>query len=98
VGSSSHDIRLTGLFTLEGEPEPVLSKDARLHVGLSLRALLHDAAGRAVLEKHLGGYLDDPRVGEVLDVPMEDITASRPHMLPPQKLREINQDLSTVQG
>jgi beta-glucosidase len=98
VASSSRDIRMTGLFTLEGEPEPALSKDARLHVGLSLRALLDDAAGRPVLEKHLGGYLDDPRVEEVLDVPLEEITASIPHMLPPQKVREINEDLSAVQG
>jgi beta-glucosidase len=96
VGSSSRDIRLTGLFILEGEPEPTLSKDARLHVGLSLATLLNDTAGRAVLERHLGGYLDDQRVEEILDVPLEDITASIPHMLPPQKLREINEDLSAV--
>jgi beta-glucosidase len=98
VGSSSRDIRLIGRFTLEGEPEPGLSKDARLHVGLTLHALLDDAAGRAVMEKHLGGYLDDPRVREVLDVPLERIAASIPHMLPPQKLREINEDLSAVWG
>jgi beta-glucosidase len=96
VGSSSRDIRLTGLFTLEGKPEPTLSKEARLHVGLSLRALLDDAAGRAVLERHLGGYLDDPRMEEILDVPLEAMSAAIPHMLPPQKLREINEDLSAV--
>jgi hypothetical protein len=84
------------LFTLEGQPEPTLSKDARLHVGLSLRALLDDAAGRAVLERHLGGYLDDPGMEEILDVPLEAIAASIPHMLPPQKLREINEDLLVV--
>jgi hypothetical protein len=66
-------------------------------VGLSLRALLDDAAGRAVLEEHPKGYLDDPRVEEILDLPLEDITPSIPHMLPPQKLREVNKDLSAVQ-
>lgn len=94
VGSSSRDIRLTGLFALEGEPETGLNKDGRLHVGLTLRALLDDAAGRAVLEKHLGGYLDDPRAERVLDVPLEEVAAYLPHMLPSQKLRRINADLS----
>jgi hypothetical protein len=42
------------------DKQSALSKDARLHIGLTLRNLLDDEDGRAVLEEHLHAVLAHP--------------------------------------
>ena len=94
VGSSSRDIRLTGRFVLKTAPANVLRKTARLHVGLPLKGLLDDEAGKAVLEKHIPEVLTAPQLSMGLGMSLEQIAPFVPQILTPEKLKEINDDLS----
>jgi beta-glucosidase len=96
VGSSSRDIRLMGRFNFKDKTAPVLKKEARLHVGLPLKALLDDAGGKAVLEQHAGAYLGDPQVEMVWGMSLEEIAALAPGLLTPEMLKAINDDLAKV--
>ncbi len=96
VGASCQDIRLVGHFSLLAEPAPRFDRDARLHVGLALRALLADEAGKAVLEKHLGALLQYPQASFLLDSPLDEIAGHVPDMLPLSMLKRINDELAAV--
>jgi hypothetical protein len=82
-------------LTLQDKP-PALSKDARLHVGLTLRTLLDDERGRAALEEHLGAVLAQPGVSMVQDLPLQQIAQFVPEVLPPRKLERINKALASA--
>jgi beta-glucosidase len=96
VGSSSRDIHLAERFALKRGPADTLGRAARLHVGLPLRALLDDEAGRAVLERHIPQVLESPQISMGLDISLEQIAAFVPQIVTSQKLREIDDDLGKV--
>ncbi len=96
VGSSSQDIHLKAEFTWTGILEPEIEKTARLHVGLPLRVLLEDAGARAILMKFFGEYLKQPDMERALDHSLEDFARFVPHVLFPERLRTINDELATL--
>ncbi len=98
VGSSSRDIRAKGSFTLKAPPpvEVALSTEARLNVDCTLQEILGDAGGKAVLEKHLGDLLLAPQLGMAMEFSLIQLASFAPNVLTPQKLEEINEDLSKL--
>jgi beta-glucosidase len=96
VGSSSRDIRLSGRLRLEGDLLPELGKDARLHVGLTLRTLLDDEAAKAVLERYLAPLLQHPQLPQGLDLPLDQVGRFLPDLVTPQRLKAINDDLAAL--
>jgi len=96
VGASSRDIRLTARFNYKGKAVQGLKKEARLHTGLPLRALLADAGGRAVLEKYVGAHINHPQIEMALDMSLEQIAPFAADLLTPELLEAINDDLARV--
>ncbi|HEX5807561.1 MAG TPA: glycoside hydrolase family 3 C-terminal domain-containing protein, partial [Anaerolineales bacterium] len=91
VGGSSRDIRLTERFTLL--PEPRL---ARLHTGLTVEKLLDDPDGRAILSKHVGGFLLMADMSMAKDMTLEQVATNHPTFLPPALLMKIGEELANV--
>ncbi|MEE8390480.1 MAG: glycoside hydrolase family 3 C-terminal domain-containing protein [Anaerolineae bacterium] len=96
VGGSSRDIHLTECFVLKGGPETVLSKAARLHVGLSMKELQENEAANAVLEKHIPEVMASPQLAMAMGMSLEQIAGFVPQILTSEKLGEINNDLATA--
>ena len=94
VGSSSRDIRQTARFSFKGEPVSAGSHPARLHVRLTLKTLLDDPAGKAVLEKHMGGHMSDPEVQMISGMSLEQLATMAPQLLTPELLKKIDDDLA----
>jgi beta-glucosidase len=91
VGSSSRDIRLRETFTLTPEP-----RASRLHTGLTVRKLLDDPHGRAILSKHIGGFLLMADMSMAKDMTLEQIATNHPTFVSPQLLATIDEELSKV--
>ena len=98
VGASSQDIRAKGSFTLKAlsPVEVTLSTDARMNVSCTLQEVLDDAGGKAVLEKHLGELLLAPQLSMAMEFSLTQLASFVPDVLTPQKLKEINDDLSVL--
>jgi beta-glucosidase len=96
VGSSSRDIRLAARFNFKGEAEAAPKKMARLHVGLPLKVLLEDPAGKAVLNKYAGEHINNPEIETVWETSLEEIAKLAPGLLTPEMLQAINEDLAKV--
>ena len=94
VGSSSRDIRQTARFKFKGGTAFAAGQPARLNVRLTLKTLLDDSGGRAVLEKHLGGHANDPEIQIVAGMTLEQLAAMAPQLLTPELLKKINDDLA----
>ncbi len=91
VGSSSADIRLSAKITVDAEV-----RDTRLHTGMTFKTLLEDPAGRAVITKHLGGFMDMPDMSMVLDMTVEKVAATFPTYFTPELFAAIRDDLSNA--
>ena len=91
VGASSADIRLRTGVTVVAE-----ARDSRLHTGMTFKALLEDPAGRAVITKHLGGFMDMPDMSMVLDMTVEKVDAAFPTYFTPGLFAAISDDLSKI--
>ena len=94
VGSSSRDIRQVARFNFKGETVVAAGQPARLHVRLTLKTLLDDPGGRAVLEKHLGGHANDPEIQMISGMSLEHLATMAPQLLTPELLKKINDDLA----
>ncbi len=92
VGSSSRDVRLKAAV----EIQPADLPGPRLHTGLTLRAVLHDPAGKAVLQKHLGAMLEMPELSNVLDMTLAEMAEKFAAFLPEGLLQNVIQDLENV--
>ena len=93
VGSSSRDIRLkAGVEIL-----PPTRPGARLHTGLSVRAVLDDPAGKAVLTKHLGGVLMMAEMSMVMDMSLEQVAEKFATFFPAETLKAIGDDLGKIE-
>jgi beta-glucosidase len=91
VGASSRDIRLTGNISLEAE-----KRAARLHAGLTIGALLNDPNSRAVLSKHIGGFLlmADMSMAEALT--LEQVAGNHPNFVPQEMVKMIEAELASI--
>ncbi|HSL45146.1 MAG TPA: glycoside hydrolase family 3 C-terminal domain-containing protein [Anaerolineales bacterium] len=91
VGSSSRDIRLREGFSLVPEP-----RTSRLHTGLTVGKLLDDPEGRAILSKHIGGFLLMEDMSMAKDMTLEQIATNHPTFLPTSLLMKIGEELAKV--
>jgi beta-glucosidase len=91
VGATSRDIREKRSVVLEPEP-----RASRLHTGLTINALLDDPDGRAILSKHIGGFLlmeDMKMAGELT---LEQVAANHPNFVSQETLAMIEKDLEKI--
>lgn len=93
VGSSSRDIRLKAAVEILPPTRP----GARLHTGLSVRAVLDDPAGKAVLTKHLGGVLMMAEMSMVMDMSLEQVAEKFATFFPAETLKAIGDDLGKIE-
>ena len=91
VGSSSRDIHLREVFTLVPEP-----RASRLHTGLLIQNLLDDPDGRAVLSKHIGGFLLMADMSMAKDMTLEQVATNHPTFLSASLLAQIGEELAKV--
>lgn len=91
IGSSSRDIRLSGLVMLKLEP-----RSARLHTGLTLQSLLDDPDGRAVVSKYAGGFLLMADMAGAADMTLEQIASNHPNFVSQELLAQVNHDLAKI--
>ena len=89
IGASSRDIRLRETFTLMPEP-----RASRLHTGMTVRTLLDDPDGRAVLSKHVGGFLLMADMSMAMDMTLEQIARNHPTFVSGPLLAQIGEDLT----
>jgi hypothetical protein len=94
IGSSSRDIRLSGKFDLTRGTDVSISHAGRLHVGLPLKTILDDLAGRTILEQHLGKLLRHPQTVMMTGFSLEHIASSMPQYVTPQMLKQVNEALT----
>ncbi len=90
VGASSRDIRLKAQVE-------ILAAGGRLHSGLTLRAVLNDPQGKAVLKQHLGDMLEMPNLAMVMDMTLADIAEKFSALLPEGLFEKIIEDLEKVE-
>jgi beta-glucosidase len=88
VGASSRDIRLRQQVNL------LAPKTSRLHTGMSLRALLADETGKAVLARYFGEWLENPLLKQGMEMTLDQISDIVPDLLPPALLAVINRELA----
>lgn len=91
MGASSRDIRLEESFTLAPE-----QRASRLHAGLTVQKLLDDPDGRAVLSKHIGGFLLMADMSMAKDMTLEQVAANHPTFVSSSLLAQIGDDLAKV--
>jgi len=89
VGASSRDIRLNGSLTLEAE-----KRATRLHPGLTISALMDDPNGRAVLSKHIGGFLLMEDMSMAIEMTLEQVAHNHPVYVPQEMLKKIEEELA----
>jgi len=104
IGSSSRDIRATARFRLKGSAAARSSRGrwsalaaSQLSADTKLRTIFQDGRGRAVLKKHLGPMLDDPRFHMALDLSLNELSAFVPDHLPPEVVAAIDEDLRNIE-
>jgi len=97
IGSSSRDIRARGSFSLKAPPK---SAQRRAHKTLNsdstLREILDDQVGKAVLEKHLRNLLEAPQLSMAMGLSLNQLAQFVPDVLTPEKLQEIDGDLGNL--
>jgi beta-glucosidase len=91
IGASSRDIRLNGSVTLTPE-----LRASRLHTGLTLKTLLDDPQGRAVISKYAGGFLLMGDMSMALDMTLEQIASNHPTFVTASLLAQIGEELAKV--
>jgi beta-glucosidase len=91
VGSSSRDIHLSERFFLASSP-----RGSRLHTGLTLGKLLDDPDGRAILSKHLGGFLYIDDMTMATEMTLEQIATNHPTYVSASLLAKIGEELEKV--
>jgi len=89
VGASSRDIRLNGSLILETEKRATC-----LHPGLTISALMDDPNGRAVLSKHIGGFLLMEDMSMAIEMTLEQVAHNHPVYIPQEMLKKIEEELA----
>ena len=93
VGASSRDIRLSGVAALAPEQEAGRS---RFHTGLTIKTLLAHPASRAVVSRHIGGFLLMEDMSMAADLTLEQVANNHPNFVSQELLKAIGQDLAKV--
>jgi beta-glucosidase len=91
VGAASRDIRLSGMVTLEPEP-----RAARLHTGLTIKTLLNDPDGRAIISKYAGGFLLMGDMSMAADMTLKQVASNHPNFVSQELLAKIEKDLADI--
>lgn len=91
VGASSRDIRVQSRLTLEPAP-----RATRLHTGLTIKSVLDDPDGRAILSKHIAGFLLMADMNMAGDMTLEHVASNHPNFIPKELLANIEADLVKV--
>ena len=91
IGSSSRDIRLSERFTILPE-----TRASRLHSGLTIQKLLDDPDGRAILSRHIGGFILMADMSMAKDMTLDQVAINHPTFVSQQLLTTINEELSKV--
>jgi beta-glucosidase len=91
LGSSSRDIRLSGMVALAPEP-----RGSRFHTGLTIRTLLDNPESRAVVTKYAGGFLLMEDMSMAIDMTLEQVSANHPNFVSAELLAKIEKDLETI--
>jgi beta-glucosidase len=90
IGASSRDLRLRATATLLS----TITSGSRLNIGMSLRALLNDEAGKTIINKHFGELVHSPDLVIGLDLTVEQIARLVPNVLTQEKLEALAVDLA----
>jgi len=93
VGASSRDTRLNGVVTLAPEPD---ASRSRFHPGLTIRTLLAHPKSRAIVSKHIGGFLLMEDMSMAADLTLEQIASNHPNFVSQELLKAIGQELEKV--
>jgi hypothetical protein len=72
------------------------SRATRLHTGLKIQNLLDDPDGRAILAKHIGGFLLMADMSMAKDMTLEQVAMNHPTFVSQQLLATINEELSKI--
>lgn len=91
IGASSRDMRLSGNITLEAE-----KRAARLHTGLTISTLLNDPNGRAILSKHIGGFLLMEDMKMAAELTLEQVAYNHPGFVPQEIVEKIEKELAQI--
>ena len=96
IGAGRYDFASTG-FDLAQAMAGVRHVAGRLDVGCSLRKLLADERARAILVKYAGeGMIGSPQIHWVIDQPLDGLARFAPHLLTPERLQALQQELVTL--
>jgi hypothetical protein len=71
-------------------------RNARLHTGLTLKTLLEDPQGRAIISKHAGGFLLMGDMSMAMDMTLEQIASNHPTFVTASLLAQIGEELAKV--
>jgi beta-glucosidase len=91
VGASSRDLRVSGKVSLLPEP-----RATRLHTGLTVKTLMDDPDGRAILSKHVGGFLLMADMSMAVNMTIEQIAINHPNFVSQQLVVDIGRELEKV--
>ncbi len=69
---------------------------SRLHTGLTIKTLFDDPAGRAVLSKHVGGFLLMADMSMAADMTLERVASNHPNFVSQELLGKIEKDLAEI--
>ncbi len=100
VGSSSQDIRVCAVFRLSdtvafgGPPKP----SVKLSVDSPVKALIEHDGARAVLERHMPGFVEQAGVGVMMGLTLAQMAGFAPDRITPDLLSAIAADLAQIQA
>lgn len=100
IGHSSADLRLRSMFRLEetlviGAP-PASGDRPRPTIGSTIKELLDDKLARAVLEKHLPGFSENPMVAMALEYSLAQIAPFAPDIFTSELMAKLEADLNSA--
>lgn len=100
VGSSSQDIRARAVFRLSdtvafgGPAKPPV----QLSVDSPVKALIEHDGARAVLERHMPGFVEQAGVGVMMGLTLAQMAGFAPDRITPELLSAIAADLAQIQA
>ncbi|MBC7879090.1 MAG: glycoside hydrolase family 3 C-terminal domain-containing protein [Anaerolineales bacterium] len=91
IGASSRDIRLNQIIIIEPA-----KRSARLHAGLLINTILDDPGGRAVIAKHIGGFLLMADMRMAGELTLEQVAHNHPTYVPQELVEKIEKELAQI--
>jgi len=91
VGGSSRDVSEKRSVQLVPEP-----RASRLHTGHTLKTLLADPDGRAIISKYAGGFLLMADMSGAVEMTLDQIALNHPNFVSQTLLAQIEKDLAQI--